>query len=121
MCVNSRLCASVSLSLVPLRFLMRNHGGVCSLAHCQKGAVVLIRHDSSFIAGQVLLRASVEGVLLSLVTEWSLHSTNMDAGYANWDTRVFRSLIDTCSILDAVCYTKHCTIATTLLPAEFRA
>ena len=92
-----------------------------ALAHCQKGDVVLIRHDSSFIAGQVLLHASVEGVLLSLVTEWSLHSTNMEAGYAKWDTRGFRSLIDTCSILDAVCYTKHCTIATTLLPADFRA
>ena len=92
-----------------------------ALAHCQKGDVVLIRHDCSFIAGKVLMHASVEGVLLSLITEWSLHSTNMEAGYAKWDTRGFRSLVDTCSILDAVCYTKHCTIATTLLPAEFRA
>ena len=58
-----------------------------ALAHCQKGDVVLIRHDSSFIAGQVLLHASVEGVLLSLVTEWSLHSTNMEAGHAKWDAR----------------------------------
>ena len=67
-----------------------------ALAHCQKGDVVLIRHDSSFFAGQVLMHASVEGVLLSLVTEWSLHSTNMEAGYAKWDTRGFRPLIDTC-------------------------
>ena len=92
-----------------------------ALASCQKGDVVLIRHDSSFIAGQVLLHASVEGVLLSLVTEWSLHSTNMEAGYAKWHTGDTRTVIDTRDILDAACYTKHSTIATTLLPAEFRA
>ena len=53
-----------------------------ALAHCQKGDVVLIRHDSSFIVGQVLLDARVEGALWSCAIEWSLHAINMGAGYA---------------------------------------
>ena len=91
------------------------------MASCQKGDVVLIKYDSSYKAGQVLLHASVNGVPVSLVTEWGLHSINRDAGYAKWHTCGHsRIMIETADILDAVCYTKHSTIATTLLPAEFR-
>ena len=92
-----------------------------ALATCYKGDVVLVKYDSSYKAGEVLLHASVNGLPRSLVTEWALHSINRDAGYAKWHTTEKKKmLIATSDILDAVCYTKHSTIATTLLPAELR-
>ena len=92
-----------------------------ALAICHKGDGVLIKHGSSYKAGKVLLHASVNGVPVSYLNEWVLHSINKLAGCAEWNTSgVCRLVIDTSDILDTVCYTHDSEICTTLLPAEFR-
>ena len=86
-----------------------------------KGDVVLIKDGhSKFIAGKVMLHASVDGVPVSLVSCWQLHSIRH--GTAKWHVRDDSNmLIETTDILDSVTHTKlsH-KLVTTILPPEFR-
>ncbi len=90
---------------------------------CMRNDAVLIKDGSSYRAGQVLLHASYNGVAVSLVSVWRLHSINRAAGYAKWhaddDSKM---LIETADILDSVCHTKirRGNVVTTLLPPELR-
>ena len=86
-----------------------------------KGDVVLIKDGhSKFIAGKVMLHASVDGVPVSLVSCWQLHSIRH--GTAKWHVRDDSNmLIETTDILDSVIHTKLSQkLVTTILPPEFR-
>ena len=103
--------------------LVALHSRFSAFGICKKGDVVLIKDDSSYIAGQVLLHASVSGVSISMVDAWILKSSNLAAGIAKWSTAdATRLLIETSDVLDTVIHTKvhACSVVTTLIPPEFR-
>ena len=103
------------------RVLVSMNSRHSALGFSRKGDVVLIKDGNSVKAGQVLLHASVDGIPVSIVSCWQLHSINHDAGIAKWHVSDSKMLIETTDILDSVCHTELSRkLVTTILPPEFR-
>ena len=91
---------------------------------CKRNDVVLIKaDDNSYLAGKLLLLASVLGVDMIMVETWTLKSSNLAAGYSKWSPKdAFKMLAPLDDILDTVTHTaiNGDNVVTVLHPPDFR-
>jgi hypothetical protein len=94
-----------------------------SFATCKQNDVVLVKDADAVYAGQVQLHFDANGVPVSMIDMWELHSyTDVDVGYAIWKKKGTIEFIDTALILDVMTYQLlEGGMVGTILPFEFRA
>ena len=99
------------------------HARFSSYGLCKRNDVVLLRNDTTFLAGKILLIASVCGVDIILFESWTLKSSNLAAGYSKWSPKeAFKMLAPLEDILDTVTHTavNGDKVVTVLHPPDFR-
>ena len=99
------------------------HARFSSYGLCKRNDVVLLRNDTTFLAGKILLIASVCGVDIIVFESWTLKSSNLAAGYSKWSPKeAFKMLAPLEDILDTVTHTavNGDKVVTVLHPPDFR-
>ena len=89
-------------------------------ACCKQKDVVLFALDGRMYAGRVLHHVSVIGDALTLVSKFSVRSSNDAAGYSEWEDNDERMLIETKDILDTVVYSQLHDAIAILKPCDLR-
>ena len=89
-------------------------------ACCKQKDVVLFELDGRMYAGRVLHHVSVIGDALTLVSKFSLRSSNDAAGYSEWEDNDQRMLIETKDIIDTVVYSQLHDAIAILKPCDLR-
>ncbi len=94
-----------------------------SFATCKQNDVVLVKDADAVYAGQVQMHFEANGVPVSMIDMWELHSyTDVDVGYAIWKNKGTIAFIDTALIIDVMTYqVLEGGMVGTILPFDSRA